>query len=386
MRSLFLLAVGLACFGPADRAAGDPLLSWTVRSTVATNLLQDLAVGNGLFVAVGYGGTIVTSPDGSNWTAQASGTSENLNTVTFGGDLFFAAGNNGTLVVSTDGMIWTGVNTGTRNPLFGSAFGNGQYLVAGGSNILVSANGLQWDPRLSPLLPRAYLNTVTFGDGRFVAVGAGGYAVSSADTFSWDAGGTNLGNLFAIAHANGRFLAVGGGFVGFTEAAYSTDAIHWTSVSLFSFASMVDLAYGNGRFQAIGLFLGFPPPGGPEFLFETPDGIDWTLRELPTPVGLYGLAYDNSRYYAVGSMGLVLESGSYVPGCLDVLGPPGANGFEMRITGEIGRSYRVQASSEVEGTNWQDLLIFTNPTEPETIFTDPRAAKFPRRFYRLVTP
>jgi hypothetical protein len=31
--------------------------------------------GNGLFVAVGDGGTILTSPDGVTWTAQTSGTS-----------------------------------------------------------------------------------------------------------------------------------------------------------------------------------------------------------------------------------------------------------------------------------------------------------------------
>jgi hypothetical protein len=350
-----------------------------------TNLLQDLAIGNGLFVAVGYAGAIVTSPDGIEWTAQNSGTTENLNTVSFGGDLFFAAGNNGTIVVSTDGMIWTGVNTGTRNPLFGSAAGNGQYLVVGGSNILVSVNGLQWESRLSPLFPRAFLNTATFGDGRFVAVGAGGYAVSSSDTMTWTAGETNLGNLFAITHANGRYLAVGGGFVGFSEAAFSTNAVNWTSVQLFSFVSMVDVAYGNGRFQAIGLILGFPPPAGLELLFETPDGVDWTVRAMPTPVGIYGLNYANSHYYAVGDAGLVLESGSYVPGCLEALGP-GPNGFEMRITGEIGRSYRVQASSELGGTNWQDLLVFTNPTEPETLFTDTRASKFSRRFYRLVSP
>ena len=384
LHPLIVGAFGLTCLVGA--ALGDPLQTWTVRTTVVTNLLQDIAEGNGLFVAVGYAGSIVTSPDGVEWTAQTSGTSEHLNTVSFGADLFVAAGNKGTIVVSADGVFWTGVNSATRNPLFGSAFGDGHFVIVGGSNVLVSANGLQWETRRSPVLPRAYLNTATFGDGRFVAIGAGGYAVSSEDTVNWAAGGTNLGNIFALAHANGMYLGVGGGFVGFTEAATSTDGFTWNSIQLFSFSSLVDVQYGNGRFQAIGLSLGFPPPFGPEFLFETADGIDWTLRSLPSPLGIYGLAYSRSRYYGVGAAGLILESGSYIPGCLEALGPPGPNGFEMRITGEIGRPYRVQASTEPSGDNWQDLLLFTNPTEPETLFTDTRASKFPRRYYRVVTP
>jgi len=194
-----------------------------------------------------------------------------------------------------------------------------------------------------------------------------------------------LGNLFAITYGNGQFLGVGGGFVGFTEVATSPDGITWNSVGLFSFTSLVDVAYGNGRFLGLGLFVGFPPPSGPEFLFESPDGSDWTLRDLPTPGAAYGLIYANSRYYAVGDGGLILESGSYLPGCLEPLGL-GTNGFDLRIIGEIGRSYRLQASTDAGSTNWQDVLFFTNPIDQETVVTDPRAQKFSQRYYRLVSP
>jgi hypothetical protein len=36
------------------------------------------AYGNGLWVAVGNGGTILTSPDGVTWTARVSGTTNPL--------------------------------------------------------------------------------------------------------------------------------------------------------------------------------------------------------------------------------------------------------------------------------------------------------------------
>jgi hypothetical protein len=48
--------------------------------------------GNGLFVAVGKGGTILTSPDGVNWTARTSGTRNDLYGVTYGNGTFVAVG------------------------------------------------------------------------------------------------------------------------------------------------------------------------------------------------------------------------------------------------------------------------------------------------------
>jgi hypothetical protein len=51
-------------------------VSWTARTSGTSNwLLFGVTYGNGLFVAVGDGGTILTSPDGVSWTARTSGTS-----------------------------------------------------------------------------------------------------------------------------------------------------------------------------------------------------------------------------------------------------------------------------------------------------------------------
>jgi hypothetical protein len=55
--------------------------------------------GNGLFVAVGTGGTILTSPDGVNWTVQASG-GNHLHSVTYGNGTFVAVGEGGTILTS----------------------------------------------------------------------------------------------------------------------------------------------------------------------------------------------------------------------------------------------------------------------------------------------
>jgi hypothetical protein len=49
--------------------------TWTLRNLGQPHNLFGVAYGNGLFVAVGNDGTILTSPDGVSWTQRTSGTS-----------------------------------------------------------------------------------------------------------------------------------------------------------------------------------------------------------------------------------------------------------------------------------------------------------------------
>ncbi len=58
-------------------------------------------------------------------------------------------------------------------------------------------------------------------------------------------------------------------------------------------------------------------------------------------------------------------------------------GFELVVTGAIGRSYRIQASTDLN--TWIDLFSFSN-SEEKTLFLDSNAASFPSRFYRVVSP
>jgi len=67
-----------------------------------------------LWVAVGDGGAIETSPDGTTWTARTSGTSTALNSVSYAANgrghglgLWCAVGEDGTILSSPDGITWT---------------------------------------------------------------------------------------------------------------------------------------------------------------------------------------------------------------------------------------------------------------------------------------
>jgi hypothetical protein len=67
--------VGLWLFIPVSLSLGaDPLDQWQWRNPLpSANPLCEVTYGNGLFVAVGNGEAVMTSPDGIEWTTQHSG-------------------------------------------------------------------------------------------------------------------------------------------------------------------------------------------------------------------------------------------------------------------------------------------------------------------------
>ncbi len=71
---------------------------------------------------------------------------------------------------------------------------------------------------------------------------------------------------------------------------------------------------------------------------------------------------------------------------LTARGRPNQEGFELTVTGEIGRTYRIQANSDLAGTNWVDLFTYQNTQGANTLFLDSNAGNLRQRFYRAVSP
>ena len=84
-----------ANFTPSGGVAGT---TWTLRDQ--RNPLKGVTYGNGLFVAVGDVGAILTSSDGVSWTQRTSGTSNWLRGVAYGNSMFVAVGWFGTILTS----------------------------------------------------------------------------------------------------------------------------------------------------------------------------------------------------------------------------------------------------------------------------------------------
>lgn len=153
-----------------------------------------------VYVAVGNGGTIVSSNDAVTWTTQTSAPAitANLNSVTSNGTTFVAVGANGTVVTSADGVTWTtqtpvGLGTANLNSIIyvGSIF----YAVGDAGTIFVSVDAVNWsqvaaanffDAGTSAVKAiTANLHDISYGLGAFVAVGDSGTILYSTDGANW---------------------------------------------------------------------------------------------------------------------------------------------------------------------------------------------------------
>jgi len=90
----------------------------------------------------------------------------------------------------------------------------------------------------------------------------------------------------------------------YIRTAYSTDGINWTVVRFNSFG-LTDIAFGNGRFVAVGY------DGG---IAYSSDGANWTAvpnRPFPQQDGsgsnfvVNDVAYGNGRFVAVAGNGMM---------------------------------------------------------------------------------
>jgi hypothetical protein len=125
--------------GGGGGGGGGAGTTWTLRTSGTSNDLYGVTYGNGLFVAVGEEGTILTSRDGVNWTPRASGTDNSLEGVTYGNGLFVAVGEEGTILTSRDGVNWTERISGTSNDLYGVTYGNGLFVAVGEEGTILTS-------------------------------------------------------------------------------------------------------------------------------------------------------------------------------------------------------------------------------------------------------
>jgi hypothetical protein len=121
--------------------------TWTAHFTPPVTVLEDVAYnGSTQYVAVGYGGAIITSSDAATWdTTIDSKTANNLHGVTWSGSLYVAVGSGGTIVTSPDGTTWTEQTSGVIDNLYSVAWTGSEYVAVGWSGtILTSGDGVSW--------------------------------------------------------------------------------------------------------------------------------------------------------------------------------------------------------------------------------------------------
>jgi hypothetical protein len=223
---------------------------------------------SGLFVAVGTGGQIDTSPDGVTWTGRSSSTNPTFNAVAYGGGRWVAVALDG-VHTSTDGTTWT--RTSTTANAWRVAYSGGLWvLITTTAVVYTSADGLNWTQRSDIA---AFSPSLEAHGGVFLTFGAGGVILRSTDGINWStrtSGTTETIN--AMAYGNGRWLGVTNDVNG--TIVYSDDeGLTWTATTVGYapfFPRMVSVAYGDGQFVALGVMSG----GGPCFDVSH-DGLTW---------------------------------------------------------------------------------------------------------------
>jgi hypothetical protein len=205
-------------------------VTWTPQVSGTTATLRAVTVGP-VYAAVGDGGTILTCPlTGSTWTPAVSGTTRQLNGVYSNGTGFVAVGEAGTILTSEDGVAWHAASSGTGQDLAcitqASIPGHKMYVAVGkGGTLLTSHDANTWTAQSSGTTED--LNGVTggwtYGVPLIVAVGAGGTVLSSPDSVTWTIGSSGVSaDLYAVASTH-VYIAVGAGGAVVT----SEDGVQW---------------------------------------------------------------------------------------------------------------------------------------------------------------
>jgi hypothetical protein len=243
-------------------------------------------------------------------------------------------------------------------------YGGGKFVALGvstgpaGTNVAAySLDGVNWYPVKLPA-SRSW-NSVTYGGGRFVAVSSLGdngkdraLAAYSSDGIHWstvDLPYTNVGYQ-AVTYGGGRFVAIGQNTSG---VAYSANGVTWKGVLMPASANWQSVTYGEGKFIAVSQnSFGTGTAGA----YST-NGATWKLFALPTNSDWESVAYGNGMFEVIGGYGP--NSVAYsTDGVHWTVGSLGGYGWWVAITyanGKfvaIGTSPGGQETSSTDGVHW----------------------------------
>jgi hypothetical protein len=231
-------------------------------------------------------------------------------------------------------------------------FGNGRFVAVGGQpdthaisgRIITSEDGITWTSR-DHSTSNAVFNSVIYGNGRFIAAGGNRNATiaSSSDGVSWipwywtqATNDIHVPFFTGVAFGNGRYVAIYGTSDGLstgTAIAISTNGTTWTQNTHSGPGRGAGiLTFGNGVFVAVG---GYQSGSGGSPTYQINHAIIWTSPD--------GVNWTQRGNY---TNGVDLPGFSYVA----------YGGGQFVAGGTIVDSYTPQLDpliySSPDGTNW----------------------------------
>jgi hypothetical protein len=258
--------------------------------------LTSIAASPSLLVAVGAGGTILTSAYGTTWTSRKSGTDVDLAHVIFNGEEFVAVGGawcvQAVALTSSDGTTWTRLEAPPHYSFHAVAFAGGRVFAAAETpskklpmaldNVVLeyvlpsTSSPAGWLDRNLPRFSDSLIaedQTLTVGNWSGEAT-----LSSSSDGQTWSTQVLPGSEARAIASSGSEFIIVGGRMV-----LSSSNGVDWSEPApLLDQGWLSAVAYGESSFVAVG-------SGGA--ILTSSHGSMWTKQAADTTTDLADTAY-----------------------------------------------------------------------------------------------
>ena len=265
---------------------------WVQNSLPASRAWRIVTYGDDKFVALAKDGAYgAYSTDGISWGEMTLPASREWWTATYGNGKFVAIAQNSAYgAYSTDGITWTEMTLPASRVWQKVAYGDGKFVAVASSSDkgAYSTDGITWTEMGMPA-SRGW-RSVTCGNGKFVAVASGiNKGAYSTDGITWTDMTLPASNMSDVTYGDGKFVAVGGNQS--YNGAYSTDGITWIETTSNAGKSGSSVTYGDGKFVAISWDI-------PEATYST-DGIHWNVMTMPMRAYWATVTYGNGKFVAV---------------------------------------------------------------------------------------
>jgi hypothetical protein len=215
---------------------------------------------------------------------------------------------------------------------------------------------------------------MTWGDGIYLAAGVAGNLQRSVDGRQWqlmDTGVTN--DITGLSHTNGLFIATGAAGLILT----STDAVNWTRREAPTTCDLSRAAYGHGWWVIVGNKTSQYGVRNESVVLISTNGAAWEISATRPEQPLFDVIATSDGFFAIGDG--TFRSGYFGPASFTEI-KAGAQ-IEMKVRGQIGKTYRLEAAETLASNQWQNVATLSQTNEVRQ-FVEPPAAT--TRFYRLV--
>ncbi len=149
----------------------------------------------------------------------------------------------------------------------------------------------------SPLPQGNTLNSATYGNGRYVAVGNCGTVITSNDGHSWKldtAFAYKFQDLVSVTYGPGQFAAIGSYGNIFT----SSDGTAWTRQAFGNYKKIRSIVYGDSLFVAV----------GDTGVYTSKDGVTWEKRTSGAKQTFRQVVFIKDQFLAFRTLGGILRS------------------------------------------------------------------------------